>query len=147
MTWTAFILFGVGCLLVYLGLVYGAPRLGAWVWRKFFGPKLVFICLFLAATVFASEATLRIEQRGNDVILYVTGGTSNVQYQVWTPAFHNPADTTSWYYWRRIYSRDFLSNPGHGEVLVFGTNTSQQPRSFFQIRGVLPDASLKLEKL
>ncbi|HEU4340046.1 MAG TPA: hypothetical protein VFU31_00600 [Candidatus Binatia bacterium] len=82
---------------------------------------------------------MKIEQRGGDVILYVTGGTSNVQYQVWTPANNNPHDTNQWYYWRRIYSRDFLSNPEYGEVLVSGTNTTYRPMRFFQIRGVLPD--------
>jgi len=85
-----------------------------------------------------AEAQLNIERRGSDVVLYVTGGTSNVQYQVWTPDNH-ALPGTNWYYWRRIYSRDFLSNPAYGEVLVYGPNTSQQPKRFFQIRGVLPD--------
>lgn len=96
--------------------------------------------LCLCSKCCAAEAALHIERRGGDVILYITGGTSNVQYQIWTAPNpdHNVA-STNWYYWRWIYSRDFVAQPGYGEVLVYGTNTSQQPRRFFQIRGVLPD--------
>lgn len=103
--------------------------------------KRLFLILAICFVIrcLATEATLKIEQRGGDVVLYIVGGASNVQYQVWTPANNNVNDTNQWYYWRRIYSRDFLSNPGYGEVLVYGTNTSQQPRRFFQIRGILPD--------
>lgn len=98
------------------------------------------VVVLLAYACCAAEAALQIERRGNDVVLYITGGTSNVQYQIWTAPNpdHNVA-ATNWYPWRRAYSRDFLANPGHGEMLVYGTNTSQQPRRFFQIRGVLPD--------
>jgi hypothetical protein len=101
---------------------------------------LLLLSAFLAFGLHAqSPAALKIEPRPEGLVLFVTGGTSNVQYQVWTPAGNNPADTNAWYYWRRIYSRDFLSVPAYGEVLISGTNTSQQPRRFFQIRGVLPD--------
>lgn len=95
--------------------------------------------VFMAmAAIAQTPAKLVVEQRGSDVVLYVTGGTSNVQYQVWTPA-DNKLAGDQWYYWRRIYSRDFLSNHGYGEVLIYGENTSKQPMRFFQIRGVLPD--------
>ena len=111
------------------------PPLVRWLFKSL---KLVPVLLVPLAS-FGGEAVLNIERRGGDVILYITGGTSNVQYQVWTPANNNLAQSDQWYYWRRIYSRDFLSNPGYGEVLVYGENTSKQLRRFFQIRGVLPD--------
>lgn len=89
----------------------------------------------------STNPVLRVELRTNEVFLYVTGGTSNVQYQIWTAPNpdHNVA-STNYYYWRRSYSRDFLAKPMEGEMIIYGTNTSQQPRRFFQIRGEpLPD--------
>lgn len=112
-------------------------------------PKLTnlfsaFLSFGLVIACCAAEARLNIERRGNNVVLYVTGGTSNVQYQVWSaPNPDNDVASTNWYYWRRVYSRDYLSNPAYGEVLVYGTNTSMQPKRFFQIRGVLPDEQQK----
>lgn len=103
---------------------------------KAFAIILVGLCAL--AGLADTEAVLNIERRGGDVILYITGGTSNVQYQVFTSP-DNKLESTNWYYWRRSYSRDFVANPGYGEMLVYGTNTSQQPKRFFQIRGVLPD--------
>lgn len=87
---------------------------------------------------FAAEAVLRIERRGSDVVLFITGGTSNVQYQVWTAPNpdHNVA-ATNWYYWRHAYSATFYP---YAEMLVYGENTSKQPLRFFQIRGIVPDA-------
>jgi len=84
----------------------------------------------------ASEAVLHVEQRGSDVVLFITGGTSNVQYQVFTSPDNN-VTSTNWYYWRHAYSTSFKP---YAEMLVYGPNTSQQPRRFFQIRGLLPDA-------
>jgi hypothetical protein len=105
--------------------------------RTFATVKVCLLCLLtlLAGALLASEAILNIEHRGGDVVLFVTGGTSNVQYQVFTSP-DNAVESTNWYYWRRAYSMDFKP---YGEMLVYGTNTSQQPRRFFQIRGVLPD--------
>lgn len=94
-----------------------------------------FLCASASLRLLAAEAVLNIERRGGDVILFITGGTSNVQYQVFTSPDNN-VNSTNWYYWRRAYSMDFKP---YGEMLVYATNTSQQARRFFQIRGVLPD--------
>lgn len=110
------------------------PPLVRWLFRSL---KIVPVLLVPLAS-FGSEAVLNIERRGGDVILYITGGVSNVQYQVWTAPNpdHNVA-ATNWYYWRRTYSSSF--HP-YAEMLVYGENTSKQPQRFFQIRGILPDS-------
>lgn len=82
-----------------------------------------------------SPASLHVEQRGGDTLLYVTGGTSNVQYQIWTSP-DNKVDSTNWYYWRRTYSTNYSP---YAEILINGTNTTYRPQRFFQIRGILPD--------
>ena len=98
------------------------------------------VALFvMSVCCFAGEATLHMEQRGTDTILYITGGVTNVQYQIWTPANGNPAAVEQWYYWRHAYSRDHVSQPGYAEILVTSTNTPWRTNGFFQIRGVLPD--------
>ena len=99
------------------------------------------LLLILAAKAKSEEAKLNIERRGADVVLYVSGGTTNVQYQIFTSP-DNTVTSTNWYYWRRAYSVSFP--PGYGEILVYDhtapTNAAvSKPHRFFQIRGVLPD--------
>lgn len=103
--------------------------------------KSIFYLLLsiLAFAASGAEAKLNIEPRPEGYVIFVTGGTSNVQYQVWTSPQPYTVDATNWYFWRRIYSRDFISKPEQAEVLVHGTNTTFRLRSFYQIRGILPD--------
>src|SRR5688572_13792104 len=147
MTLGHFISFVLCAALVVVLLVYVAPwaiskLMFSKAWKKFWGRKFwllalsAFVCVHLRLN--AAEAALHIERRGSEVVLKVTGGTSNVQYQVWTAP--NPAQdvaATNWYYWRRAYSASF--HP-YAEMLVYGENTSKQPQRFFQIRGILPDS-------
>lgn len=129
--------------LVVVTLVYVLPwavarLITSKAWQKFWGRKfLLGAFCFFALSLFGAEAVLNIERRGGEVVLFVTGGTSNVQYQVWTAPNpdHNIA-ATNWYYWRRAYSASF--HP-YSEMVVYGELTSKQPQRFFQIRGVLPD--------
>jgi hypothetical protein len=73
------------------------------------------------------------------VVLYVTGGVSNVQYIVATPSGRN-VGSTNWSYTYRMYSRDFLANPDSGERIVYtGNEPTFRPREFYKIIGVLPD--------
>lgn len=99
--------------------------------------KKLFIIALLPLLAFCqTPAKLNIAPRPEGWVLFVSGGTSNVQYEVWTSSDFNVV-STNWYYWRHVESRDFLSKPEYGEVLVYGTNTSYRSRSFYQIRGVV----------
>jgi hypothetical protein len=92
------------------------------------------LALLLANVGFA-QATLKIESRGNDVILYVAGGISNVQYQIWTSP-DNTVTSTNWYYWNRAYPLKEFVVFNH---LATTNQAASKPQRFFQIRGVLPD--------
>lgn len=87
---------------------------------------------------FSAEPALTIQNRTNGVFLWISGGTSNVQYQIFTSP-DNKVASTNWYYWRRAYSIDFLSDTNAGQILLTSTNTPWRTQGFFNIRGVLPD--------
>ena len=99
---------------------------------------LIFLC---ALSCSASEAVLNVQRLSSgEVVLFITGGTSNVQYQIYTSP-DNTINNTNWYYWRREYSRTFYNT---GDVLVYSPSyppgtAASKPMRFFQIRGVLPD--------
>jgi hypothetical protein len=98
----------------------------------------VFAIMAVAIGLLGGEAQLKIVERPEGQMLRVEGGTSNVQYQIWTSASGNVA-ANDWYYWRRAYSVSFLAKTNEGEILINGTNTTYRPQRFFMIRGVLPD--------
>lgn len=116
-------------------------RAGRWLaelfdrWRVIVAVSVISVCFCASAT----EARLNIEARGSDVLLWVSGGTSNVQYQIYTSPDNN-AESANWYYWRRAYSADFKA---YSEILVTSTNTPWRTRGFYQIRGVLPDLKIQ----
>lgn len=103
---------------------------------------------FVCAVAIASgqaPATLHCEvksypQHGqtNVVVLYVTGGQSNVQYQIDTPD-RRTLGATNWSYTYRMYSRDYVTPPEAAERIV---SSAQDPNfrtnQFYRINGVLP---------
>jgi len=101
---------------------------------------LAIVALGLAVyRCFGAEATLNLEARGSNVVAYVTGGESNVQYWVWT-SNDNTVNSTNWYEWRWFYSADFSAY--NTEIPVFATNSppgtaASNPMRFFNIRGAL----------
>lgn len=70
-------------------------------------------------------------------VIYVTGGQSNVQYQIDTPASKN-VGATNWSYTYRMYSRDFVTPPESAERIVSSSaDPSFRPQQFYRIGGVL----------
>jgi hypothetical protein len=97
--------------------------------------KAIAILSLLCTSLLAQEAKLNIERRGADVVIYVTGGTNTVQYQIWTSP-DNTVNSTNWYYWNRAYpGREFIVY----NHLAAPNTAASKPQRFFQIRGVLPD--------
>lgn len=73
----------------------------------------------------------------NVVVLYVTGGQSNVQYQIDTPTSKN-IGATNWSYTYRMYSRDFVTPPESAERIVSSANDPNfRPQQFYRIGGIL----------
>jgi len=111
--------------------------------RLCFAIFVLVAALCVARKCCGAEARLNIQPRGSDAVVFVTDGTSNVQYQVWTSNDHT-INSTNWFPWRRAYSVTFLANTNSGEMLVYSPASppgaaARQPQRFFQIRGVLPD--------
>lgn len=93
--------------------------------------KYIYLCVVLSLTCLGGEAVLNIRKELNgDVIMHISGGTNNVQYQIFTTPDNNVV-STNWYYWRRAYPNT--------EILVTSTNTPWRTQGIYQIRGVLPD--------
>ena len=87
--------------------------------------------IVIALNCCGAEARLHIEARRNgDVVMQVTGGTNNVQYQIFTEWDRNFAGT-NWGYWRRAYPNT--------EILLTSTNTPWRIAGVYKIGGVLPD--------
>lgn len=107
---------------------------------------MLFLLLLAFAGAAQTPATLHCERKfypggiwTNAVtVIYVTGGTPNVQYQVDTP-YNRDVNSTNWSYTHRLYSRDFLAKPEAGELVVSSENDPNfRPRQFYRIGGVLP---------
>lgn len=102
------------------------------------------LTFLLSACSALGQATLNVERRGSDVVLFITGGTSNVQYQIWTtPNPDQNVAATNWYYWRHAYSSTY--HP-YAEMIIYGENTSKQPLRFFQIRGIVEPTTIVPKK-
>jgi hypothetical protein len=104
-----------------------------------------FLFVFLIAIATAQQpAQLHCElktypQYGqtNVVVLYVTGGQSNVQYRIDTPDLKN-IGATNWSYTYRMYSRDFITPPESAERIVSSkSDPSFRPQQFYRIGGIL----------
>lgn len=105
----------------------------------------VMLAVTLALASGQSPAVLHCErktypgQTNPVVIIYITGGVSNVQYQIFTP-YNRDLGNTNWSYTHRMYSRDFLKLPEYGELIVSSRNDPNfRPRQFYRIGGILPD--------
>ena len=91
------------------------------------------------------QVKLNIENRGTNIVVFITGGGTNVQYWVRTSNDYT-VDSTNGYDWKRLYSRDVAHTVCciSTEALVYDpsapTNTAaSKPMRFFKLGEVLPD--------
>lgn len=109
-----------------------------------FTHQLAFLFILIAASA-QQPAVLHCERKTypeygqtNPVtVIYITGGQSNVQYQVDTPSGKNVA-STNWSYTYRMYSRDFVNPPAAAERIVSSSaDPNFRASEFYRIRGIL----------